>query len=476
MKLSRLLNILISLALLAATLVIPTNSQAVNLDSELRNCLNQKFGVAVTKKIAAAKKLTTKQKTQINSCKSKKVSAVTPTPTPTPSPTSSPAPTPSPTPTPTPTPSTSKSPAPASSRDPKLPNEFDSCLPNSDDSFGYKRDGSLVYLICSSNGTGSFWISTPGTANAFRSIPGSRLPILGPDPREEVLFRAFKNVLEGKKPGNLSFDFYVDPKFSSKYEDLIRTGSLEFSKVFGGYFTKRTNFYVVMVNDRAYGERIFAEFAAKGIFSKNLMDNQTSNLIRYIDQRTNPQTSSAYATHENTQNALLVYISNPELNIDLWKIGGVFHETYHQLQFDLLPNQTQVLPCWIVEGQPNLIALSLGFDLYGPEITYSLLRRMNSNSRTSDPDVSRLEGVANRIYGTYCGNIGEYEQGAIANAYLIAKYGFDKAIKIYESARSARPNTDDWTVQFKNIIGITPEDFYAEVKIYIEWFFDKYLK
>jgi hypothetical protein len=231
-----------------------------------------------------------------------------------------------------------------------------------------------------------------------------------------------------------------------------------------------------MINDRAYGEKIFADFASKAIFSPALMQNQTSNLIRYIDQRTNPQTSSAYATHENTENALLVYISNPELNIDSWKIDGVFHETYHQLQFDLISNQTAVLPCWIVEGQPNLIALALGFDLYGPEATYTLLRQMASNSRNSNPDISRLEGASGRVYGSYCGNIGEYEQGAIANAYLISKYGFDKAIQIYKTANSARPFSDDWTRIFKEIIGITPEEFYEEVKLYVQWFFEFYLK
>jgi hypothetical protein len=361
-------------------------------------------------------------------------------------------------------------------RDPNLPEQNTTCTPSSENSFGYQKDGNLVYLQCRNNGSAYFWVSTPGTVNAFRSIPGTNQPALGSDPREKILFSAFEKITFEKKPSSLNFNYFIDPKFSSKYENLIKTGSSEFSQVFGGYFTQRKNFYVVMINDRAYGEKIFADFASKAIFSPALMQNQTSNLIRYIDQRTNPQTSSAYATHENTENALLVYISNPELNIDSWKIGGVFHETYHQLQFDLISNQTAVLPCWIVEGQPNLIALALGFDLYGPEATYTLLRQMASNSRNSNPDISRLEGASGRVYGSYCGNIGEYEQGAIANAYLISKYGFDKAIQIYKTANSARPFSDDWTRIFKEIIGITPEEFYEEVKLYVQWFFEFYLK
>ena len=92
-------------------------------------------------------------------------------------------------------------------------------------------------------------------------------------------------------------------------------------------------------------------------------------------------------------------------------------------------------------------------------------------------DLKKLEGQFNRVNGqTPCGNVGEYEQGAIANAYLINKFGMEKVMRIYTSANNFRPNTDDWVQQFQTITGESVDDFYHEAEPYISWFMSKYIK
>lgn len=359
--------------------------------------------------------------------------------------------------------------------DPNLPKENQTCDPmKNDDSYGYKSNYQLSFLICSFPPY-PHWVSKGGSI--FLSKGDNKTPILGSDAREKILFNAFDNFNKFKKPGELNVEYYVDPKFQSSFENMIKSGTETFQNLIGGYFQKRQNLYVVMITDKIFGENVFNHLAATGVFSRNLMNDQELNLVRYIDQRTSPQMSSAYATHENTQNILAVYISNPELRINLWKIGGVYHETYHQLQFDWSPNQTAVLPCWIVEGQPNFIALAMGYNQFGLEKTYVMLRQMWSNSKNDSVDLKKLEGQFNRVNGqTPCGNVGEYEQGAIANAYLINKFGMEKVMRIYTSANNFRPNTDDWVQQFQTITGESVDDFYHEAEPYISWFMSKYIK
>jgi hypothetical protein len=383
----------------------------------------------------------------------------------------------------TPPTKTTSEPVPVSSQEPKtapvidptLPKVGTACLSSDDDSYGYDQSNNIRFLTCASNGTKYLWVVGSANRNLFKSDRDGKTPLLGTDPNEAILFNAFNNFLQAKKPGKLNFNYFVDPKFQADYEMLVRSGSETFEKLMGGHFKKRRNFYVVMITDREFGEKVFENFASTEVFSRQLMNSQRENLIRYIDQRTSPQQSSAYATHENTENVLLVYISNPELKINIWKIGAVFHETYHQLQFDMTPNQTSVLPCWFVEGQPNFIALAMGFEAFGVEKTYIMLRQMWSNSKSSEVSLLNLEGNTNRVYGSYCGNIGEYEQGAIGNAFLIHKYGIDKVFQLYSAANNARPYTDDWVRQFETIFGLQVESFYNEAEQYIKWFMSKYI-
>jgi len=70
--------------------------------------------------------------------------------------------------------------------------------------------------------------------------------------------------------------------------------------------------------------------------------------------------------------------------------------------------------------------------------------------------------------------VGEYQQGRIANALLIDKFGVAKNLEFLQALNGLPGDGTSWKTVFFNVFQIKTEDFYSEANAYIKWFFKRY--
>lgn len=429
MKLSRPLNILISLALLATNLVIPTNSQAVNLDSELRNCLTKKFGVAATKKIASARKLTAKQRIQIDSCKPKKVSAVTPTPTPTPSPTSSPTPTPIPTPTPAPT--KEPSPTPSETSSPTPPKPAGNLTIDALDSYWTKF---IAYEKLDKYSAGLKSTFTPITYFS---------PSITTELQKQELARLQRSI-----------DFW-SPYFTPVAKNGLPA-------------------YQVIYFDRDDSE--WAQAKAQ----------ETRNQPNFDYKRA---AQESYCDYGNAGNIQLMVLCIPRLDQYKFKSRhGTPHEYTHNMQYAFVGDWKDAnldTACWTLEGTATFYGfyigsngednslveqrtfyreLALGHDWHYEKPNQSLIK--NTLLKSDVMETTSLIKTTSESVGSFNpikNSLACYLLGALMTEVIIAVWGQDGMMKFFSGFKTER----NWEKNFKTAFGLTPDEFYAKVTPYL---------
>lgn len=433
MKFSRLLNIFISLALLAATLVIPTNSQAVNLDSEMRNCLNKKFGIAATKKIASSKKLTAKQKNQINSCKPKKISAVTPTPTPTPSPTSSPAPTPSVTPTPAPTssPTTEPSPTPSETSNPIPP----------------KPAGNLTI-----DSLDPYWTKFIAYEKLDRYSAGLKstfVPITYFSP--SVTAELQKQELERLQR---SIDFW-----SPYFTPVAKNGFPAYQAL---YFDRDDSQWA---QNKAQETRNQPNYDYKRAEQEKYCDygnaGNTQLMVMCIPRLDQYQFKSRQTTpHEYTHSMQYAYVGDWKdaiLDTACWTLEGT--ATFYGLYIGSNGEDSQ-----LVEQRKFYKELAFGHDWRNNQVNANLIKEILIKADSKET-ISLIKSTSESVgaYNPIKNSAACYLLGALMTEVIIAIWGQDGMMKFFSGFKSER----NWEKNFRIAFGLTPDEFYAKVTPYL---------
>ena len=162
----------------------------------------------------------------------------------------------------------------------------------------------------------------------------------------------------------------------------------------------------------------------------------------------------------------------------------LYHETFHSVQWlnsyitaEYLGNQSfgwGIVPPWIKEGQAQYIGMRMANNFEGPSVVYDTGGVIWWNA-----------GVANRWkseyeYLTTYETSDAYWIGAIMQEYLIAKFGIEKVMKIYDVTlkRDKIGNFDSATryapfdEAFEEVFGQTRISFIEEVRPYIQWSMD----
>ncbi len=293
------------------------------------------------------------------------------------------------------------------------------------------------------------------------------------DQKSLIFPNVAKTISSIVNPKSLNLKYFVDEGFSKKYEEYIVSGHSRIENSFGGYITKDIKVSVIMSYDKNFIMDQFYKMAQRGEVSQAFANSQLQTIPHFFPSVVVPQFSGGWATWEN-DTYVITYIGNPDLIIREHHAITGMHELWHVVQRNLNPNLIYTLPCWIIEGQPNMIGASLyslDTDINGSvRMMYSMGRGttagLNLKNIESGQQGSRVQG------GSACSLKGEYEQGAVANAYLVNKFGFDSVIQFVKESGDGSKNTGGWVEVFSRIFGMSVDDFYKEVESYLKWFYN----
>ena len=169
--------------------------------------------------------------------------------------------------------------------------------------------------------------------------------------------------------------------------------------------------------------------------------------------------------------AVMTYVRT-KTSIDAKELGA--HETFHIVQNALNANSGN-LPCWIHEGQASFVGSALAEPTESFNSTIEMIRAFGG-MHSAGSDLSRIESPNgwNGWHGS-CMDVGEYQVGRIANAYLVGKFGWQKSLDFLKAMNDKPADGISWKSVFENIFSQSVRDFYITAESFIEWFFKKYV-
>ena len=179
------------------------------------------------------------------------------------------------------------------------------------------------------------------------------------------------------------------------------------------------------------------------------------------------------------------------------QIGGedlLFHEAFHGIQWIYtshkldskeavkFPTHKQSSPMWMVEGSAQYI----GFLLSAEGVRAGAASANNIWTSAAEDKRGFIlgnSGAWKKSYEEFAANFSDgYSIGAVMYEYLLAKYGLERTLSFWpESINILNPNdiTNNLArraaskVAFQRVFGLSFEDFFNEVKPYIEWSLEK---
>ena len=180
------------------------------------------------------------------------------------------------------------------------------------------------------------------------------------------------------------------------------------------------------------------------------------------------------------------------------QIGGedlLFHEAFHGIQWIYtshkldskeavkFPTHKQSSPMWMVEGSAQYIGFLLSAEgvRAGPASANNIWTSAAEDKRGF---ILGNSGAWKKSYEEFdaAWNPDAYSIGAVMYEYLLAKYGLERTLSFWpKSINSLDPNdirnslarSAASKVAFKTVFGVSFEDFFSEVKPYIEWSLEK---
>lgn len=362
-----------------------------------------------------------------------RVSAPTTTTSPTPSPTASNAPVPNPAPSPTPTPTPTASPTPSPTQ----------------------------------------------TISRTTFVPnGSAIPKeYWPDIKNIAQTNFFTHALPPSSTFNVKIQ--SEPSVTQKNLAYVEDAMNRLKTYLSGYFAPNTTANVISMASQDWG---YKTIMALDPGNQRLSDDMKNTLPRQ-----NPDNPNCAAGLASAGGGFAIsYLSQPTvvlniMNCDLAQVGTPPHEFTHSVQINYIskvktndPNPGCYGPSWLREGQAQAGNIILS---YWNGKDQSLWSFKDILSRTENP--SSKNNYLSFLEENDDAKLQQYDLGAFASLYLIARSGWDKSLEVWtESAKLAGPNCAGndrmkyFTQAFQNVYGQSLSDFYSEVTPYLQWLYD----
>jgi hypothetical protein len=234
----------------------------------------------------------------------------------------------------------------------------------------------------------------------------------------------------------------------------------------GGLLIPSTSFLSVITASQQFANDAYVR-------AESLWGTTVGNMARNNSQAFSRCTSGcAFASIDDgkQQFPVLTYV-NPRSTLDSKEIGS--HETFHIVQ-TALDSRPGNLPCWIHEGQASFIGSAFADPTEPFASTLSTIKAFGG-MHSAGSDLSKIESPLgwNGDHGI-CGDVGEYQVGRIANAYLVGKFGWEKNLEFLRAMNMQPADGISWKSNFQKVFGQSVPDFYSEVRPFVEWFFQNF--
>ena len=477
---SRLGIIGLSVALILPISIVQSSS-AVTLSKEVRSCLNNKIGIAATKKIASARKLTKAQKREIDSCKINQsaapASSPTPSATPIPTQTQAPAPAPSPSPSPSPSASPSNNTNVRYFQIVELPTGVKTCpfvpgfnlkehtLTSSEEVFGLygkNKVGSGV-KVCRGE---SFWDYITPIKPAVPLSVEAKAAVQS--------WQEFRS----KRAENKSFTlrFYIDPSGDPTVTARDYLGFMEAISVFAPELGAGKSFSVAI----GYSDKFILDEVGKEYFLSETKDRVQSIWATNISQGGQCYGNFWSAWKESAPkirgHSGDITLCNHRMGInhspDMAHTAP--HELFHGVQEAIRPSWEAEFNMWWSEGSAFFVGAMIAADLGMLDIERTrAFWTLQLFEEATDRRLSKMNANDNA----------SRRAGVLAVELFISKYGFQKFLDVYKKQgelAKADPNgpgaNKNFAPAFKAVTGQELSDFVLEADKYIERSIEERLK
>jgi len=472
---TRRMPILVTLAIFAS--LVPVTSNSVTLSSATRDCLNKKIGVAATKKIAAAKTLSSSQKKQVESCTKIKVALpkVSPTSEPTPSPSPSPLVTPTPSPTQSPTPSPTPSPTKSSNSNVRyfqiveLPNGIKSCpfVPGFDVKEFTLNSREDVYALYGQKKLDAGTRVCRG--ESFWEFVTPAKPAMPLSEEGKIAVSSWLDFRSKRSTNNdFKLRFYIDPTGDATVTARDFLGFMEAVSIFGPELGVGKSYSVAI----GYSDKFITDEVNKDYFLTTTKDRTKSVWGTNISQG-----GQCYGNFWSPQKEITSKIAGHVGDITLCnhRMGinhspdmahTAPHELFHGVQFSIRPDWEAEFSMWWSEGSAFFVGAMIAADLGLLDIernrAFWIAQLIEESSERRLSKMNSNDHASRRA-------------GFLAVELFISKYGFNKFLDVYRKQgelAKADPNgpgaNKNFAPAFKSVTGQELTAFMAEADLYIE--------
>lgn len=310
-------------------------------------------------------------------------------------------------------------------------------------------------LICKKNGNSYKWI-------VVQSKNTNATPIVLKEysDNEQILITGLKNIrsYESNQKSNNLIEYYLDSELSLESIDFIKNQNNNFLNNYGDKLLNSKKIFVIVTDKKMFVENSILNINNETGFNLNnyistylLNSNFDENkLIKNFGLATNFGINKEYA---------VILVLNKNLKQIAKSQEEIFaHELFHIVQFNVAGMQMYSTPCWFLEGSASAFGTAMANQNESFELTKQRIMSFGYGQKNSS-NLSNLE--------TCNGDNGQYQQGRVAELYLISKFGVQKQFEFLEKIK----NGQSWQNAFADTFPISLIDFYYQVKIFIDWFY-----
>ena len=318
-------------------------------------------------------------------------------------------------------------------------------------------------------------VAVPSPAPAPIVIPDP-LPALTSDSYPTIAATARNSILStepaGDTPISINYQFNSDVPVAD--QNLIKEGANNFISHFSHIMNYAPKpFGIIGWSTKSVGEPLVKAYDPA---SADFQNDMTSTFGKQTDL--DPKTCTGMGGFSVGYERLIV-IQTPCTNLDDSSADVATHELTHEVQASVNKgvNPRAVAPVWMVEGQAQVVGAALSVQ-NGADHWFvgraTWVERIPKNFTIQD--ITAMEGETSNNPDPAV-NYAEYTAGGALEEYLIAKFGFQKSLDIYQRALKIVPQgtpsgaqlVNYFKIAFQQVFGQTLDSFYAEALPYINY-------
>lgn len=320
-----------------------------------------------------------------------------------------------------------------------------------------KIQANIAYICKKYNGK-LMWEKSKSQISTRKQINSENVALI------KTAFRKVRSY--SNQNSNIKLQTYLDEKVSPKTSQWIVSAQENVLRRFSGNLATETQIFSIIGSNNDFARTAYADIERKIGAPMGQVSGESENMLATCSD------GCAFASAALGKQTLpyLTYLK-PNSNLSTKEVGA--HETFHAIQISL-DKTAGNLPCWIREGQASFIGSALANPQESFDDTIEMIRSFGG-MHSAGSDLSKIESPEGwKGHAGNCQDVGEYQVGRIANAYLVGKHGMAQSLQYLKAMDGRAADGKSWKEVFQETFGQSVPMFYAEAKVFIEWFFQYY--